>query len=114
MSQDLGPNHPDVKALWNKIETTQRYLAGYQQRVNQRLGELQNNELGPLLVNMVQAKLNEALQLERARQREFEMAEAQAVRPRRSAKGPQRTPKRNWTGSRTSRANWSNASPRST
>ena len=80
MKQDLGPNHPDVISKRSAIEMTRRYMMEYPQRATLRLAELQNNELGPMLVNMVQSKLFDTSQREASLQVEVDRAEGEAVR----------------------------------
>jgi len=79
MQQDFGPNHAAVLAKWNQIELTRKYLMEAPQRITQRLAELQNNELGPMLLSMVRSKLIEVAEYEAALQKEYELAESVAV-----------------------------------
>lgn len=79
MQQDFGPNHTRVLAKWNQIEMTRTYLMEYQQRTIQRLAELQSNELGPMLESMVRSKLDEVIEFEASLQREYKLAESEAV-----------------------------------
>ena len=77
--EGLGPAHPKVIARMDKIRLTEQYLMGYQQRINDRLTEIQNSQLGPMLVNMVQQQLSETWQREASLQVRFEQAQADAV-----------------------------------
>ncbi len=61
VQQNLGPNHPEVIALTERIRMTEQYLASSQQRIDQRLGELKKSQLGPWLVGIVRQKRDEAL-----------------------------------------------------
>ncbi|NQU21085.1 MAG: polysaccharide biosynthesis tyrosine autokinase [Candidatus Nealsonbacteria bacterium] len=79
MRKDLGPAHPRVEETTNKIRQAEQYLVGYQQRVNQRLAEMQNTQLGPMLLQMVNQKLSETWQRERSFEQQYRQAENQAV-----------------------------------
>ena len=48
-----GPAHPKVVAVAERIAQTENYLANYQGRVDKKLNQMQNNQLGPLLIRMV-------------------------------------------------------------
>ncbi len=79
MLKDLGPAHPKVEEITNKIRQAEQYLLGYQQRVNRRLAEIQDTQLGPMLLQMVNQKLSDTWQRERAFERQYRQAETQAV-----------------------------------
>ena len=79
MQEHLGPSHPEVLAKVEKIRMSEQYLAEYQQRIRQRLAEIQNTRIGPMLVEMLEQKLNEARQLEASFRQQFERAQAEAV-----------------------------------
>ena len=79
MLRDLGPAHPKVEEMTNKIRQAEQYLLGYQQRVNRRLAEIQDTQLGPMLLQMVDQKLSETWQRERSFEQQYRQAENQAV-----------------------------------
>ena len=79
MQEHLGPAHPEVLAKIEKIRMCEQYMLDYQQRVRQRMSELQNTQLGPMLVQMVQQKLSEAQRLESALQTKYAEARDSAV-----------------------------------
>jgi len=79
LRQDLGPAHPEVVALVNKVRNAQQYLADYQRRVDARLAEMQSRQLGPLLDRMVSQKLHEVQQLEVSLQVKFEQEQQAAI-----------------------------------
>nr|NIL98297.1 hypothetical protein [Planctomycetales bacterium]NIP70439.1 hypothetical protein [Planctomycetales bacterium] len=54
LSEHYGPNHPHLAEIQHRIQNTQHYLQAYQQRVAHELTELQSNQLGPMLVQMLQ------------------------------------------------------------
>ncbi len=55
------------------------YLANYQTKVNDRLAEVRDKQLGPLLLQMERQRLNEAWQHEAALATSFEQARGEAV-----------------------------------
>ena len=78
MEEHLGPRHPNVIALLDKIHMTEQYLLGYQDRINQRLAEIHNTRLGPMLVGMMQQKLNEVWQREMSLEEHYQQAQIEA------------------------------------
>jgi capsular exopolysaccharide synthesis family protein len=79
LQENLGPAHPEVLAKIDKIRLGEQYLQEYQDRARQRLAEVQTVQLGPMLVQMVEQKLGEARELERALRVRFEQARDEAV-----------------------------------
>ncbi len=79
MQEHLGPAHPQVLAKMDKIRLTEQYLLSYHQRVNDRLSQIRNTQLGSMLVQMVRQKLTEAWQREASLKAQFEAAQAEAV-----------------------------------
>jgi capsular exopolysaccharide synthesis family protein len=77
--QNLGPMHPEVQALVEKVRLTEQFLNTQQARVNQRVAELRNSQLGPWLTQMVQQKLNEARNKENILRIRFEEARDEAI-----------------------------------
>jgi capsular exopolysaccharide synthesis family protein len=80
MQEHLGPAHPLVAEKLDKIRMTEDYLRDYQRRMNEQLSQLQNTQLGPILVQMVRQKLSQAAELEQAIQKKFSQAYAEAGR----------------------------------
>ncbi|NUQ62879.1 MAG: polysaccharide biosynthesis tyrosine autokinase [Pirellulales bacterium] len=79
LQNHLGPAHPKVAALADKIRETEQYLLGYQDRVRERLEQLENSHLGPMLIDLVQQKTTQAWQLESSLGAQFNQAQAEAV-----------------------------------
>jgi len=79
MEEHLGPAHPEVIAKVNQIRTNEEYLREYPERVSRRLAEIQNDQLGPMLMDMVQQKLSETRQLEASLRVRFEQAQHEAT-----------------------------------
>jgi len=79
LEEYLGPAHPELLAKGEKIRAAEQYLLQSQQRVNEHLARLQATHLGPMLIQMVQQKLNEMLTLESSLQARFDQACAAAV-----------------------------------
>jgi capsular exopolysaccharide synthesis family protein len=77
--QNLGPMHPEVVALAEKVRLTEQFLSTSQQRISQRVATLRDSQLGPWLVQMVQQKLDEARKREEILQARFEESRTEAI-----------------------------------
>jgi succinoglycan biosynthesis transport protein ExoP len=77
--QNLGPRHPEVIALTEKIRQTEYFLSTSQQRIAQRMSELNQAQLGAWLVQMVRQKVEESRNKEAVLQAYFEQARAEAI-----------------------------------
>ncbi len=75
VAQHYGPTHPERIELESAIQSRQAYLAQYQSNVNQRLGNIQDEQLAPILLSMVEEKLNKALVHEKVLADEYHVAE---------------------------------------
>jgi len=75
----FGPAHPRVMAVQERIRATSAYLADYQSRLDQKLLGIRDKQLGPMLSQMVQQRLNETWQHENSLRNSFEEARHQAV-----------------------------------
>ncbi len=79
IAQHLGPTHPQRVELELSIQNRQVYLADFQKQLNNRMGAVQNEQLGPIILSLVQEKLAKALSHEQALQREYGIAEGNVV-----------------------------------
>ena len=79
MIEFYGRRHPQVMEINDRIRLTEGYLADYHNRVKRELAKLRQSDLEPLLVNMVQQKLNEAWNHEKALTVSFQQAEQVAL-----------------------------------
>ncbi|MHB1035271.1 MAG: polysaccharide biosynthesis tyrosine autokinase [Pirellulales bacterium] len=79
MLNHLGPAHPEVVAMQERVRLAEEYLRGSQDRINQRMAELPNTQLGPRLVRMVEQKLDEVRQKEAMLSASFDEARSQAI-----------------------------------
>ena len=79
MQEHLGEAHPAVGATIERIRMTQDYLDEFHERVKQRVAQMQNTELGPTLVAMIQQELTKTCQLEASLQSLYEQAHAEAL-----------------------------------
>jgi polysaccharide biosynthesis transport protein len=79
MLEHLGPNHPRIMAINDRIRTTEAYLISYQAKVNQRLAEIRQRQLGPMLLQMVRQRLDECFYHEAVIRANFEQARSEAV-----------------------------------
>ena len=77
--EHLGPNHPEVIAKTDRIRMTEQYLLTYRQRISSRLKAMTNNQIGPMLVEMVQQKLSEMWHREQSLQAQYDDAQQQAI-----------------------------------
>ncbi len=79
LQEYYGPVHPRVIQIQQRIGMNQQYLASYQTKVNERLSQMRDKQLGPLLLQMERQRLNEAWQHEAALRMSFEQARVEAV-----------------------------------
>jgi len=79
VQQNLGPAHPEVIALSEKVQKAEQFLQGYQERISQRVAELRRSQLGPWLVQIVRQKLDEVRQKEAMFQARFEETRSEAI-----------------------------------
>ncbi len=77
--QNLGPQHPDVMALAEKVRLTEQFLSSSPDRVRESMAKLRESHLGPWLVQMVQQKLDEARKREEILQARFEESRTEAI-----------------------------------
>ncbi len=77
--QNLGPQHPDVIALTEKVRLTEQFLNFSQERIRQNMAKLRDSQMGPWLVQMVQQKLDESQKKEQILQARFEETRAEAI-----------------------------------
>jgi capsular exopolysaccharide synthesis family protein len=74
-----GPAHPAVLDLETKIRETEGSLLGAQDRLKRRLAQLQDRQLGPMLIELIQQKLGTAREYEQSLKDKLDRAEAKAV-----------------------------------
>ena len=79
MQQNLGPRHPDVIALSEKIRLTEEFLQFDQQRFSTQNNGRRQNQLGPWLLEMLQQKLDESRNKEEILKVRFEQTRVEAV-----------------------------------
>ena len=79
LDEYLGPAHREYVGKLEKVRITEQYLAEEQQRARSQMAGLQCNQLGPLLVHMVQQRLLEIQALETSLQVQFDRACCDAV-----------------------------------
>ncbi len=75
----FGPAHPRVITVQERIRATSAYLAEYQARLDQKLLGIRDKQLGPMLSQMVQQRLDETCQHENSLRASFEQARREAV-----------------------------------
>lgn len=80
MLKDLGPLHPDVTNLQDRIRMWQEFLASYSDQMSAKVARIQDTVLGPKLEEIVQQKLAEVWQSEIHMQAKFDQAQAEAFR----------------------------------
>lgn len=79
LEEHLGPRHPEVIALVHKIRLAEQYILSHQDRIKQRLADLQDSHLGPMLVTMLRQRLNEARQHEAILEQRYQQAMDEAA-----------------------------------
>jgi succinoglycan biosynthesis transport protein ExoP len=79
MQQNLGPRHPEVVALTDKIRLTEQFLQASQQRLANQTTDYRQNHLGPWLTQIIEQKLAEAKNKEKILQARFEETRSEAV-----------------------------------
>lgn len=80
LQEFYGPQHPRVIDVANRVRNTETYIEGYQRRVDQRLAELRDRQLGPMLLQIAQQRLGEAREHEAALRTSFEQSRQDAVK----------------------------------
>jgi capsular exopolysaccharide synthesis family protein len=80
LSEHYGPRHPLVVELQQSIDNTQQYLDNFQTNVSQRATDLNNETLGPALLNIVKEKLAGVHAYEAELTRHYQEVEAEAIR----------------------------------
>ena len=76
----LGPSHPHMIRLRRALELADTHRQEYQKKVNAHLNELQQRELGPLLLSMLEEQLVETWEHEKRLLKEYSVNEAVALR----------------------------------
>ncbi len=79
MGEDKGPRHPDVISKIDLIQMYEQSLADYRRQLDDRLAELQDTELGPILLDIVQGELDEIWRFEDSLQTRFNQAKVEAI-----------------------------------
>jgi succinoglycan biosynthesis transport protein ExoP len=79
LSNDFGPAHPRIIEIEDRIQTTKQYIEYHDGRLKSQLDELEANQLGPLLLQMIQQGLDKANQKELILQASLDEARHKAV-----------------------------------
>ena len=79
VQQNLGPNHPAVVTLSERVRITEQYLGTAQERTDQRMAELKKSQIGPWLVGIVRQQRDKAIKEEQILNDSFEKARAEAI-----------------------------------
>ncbi len=74
-----GSRHPNLVKLGRAIEHAEQYLADYQTKLNQRLDDVQQRELGPTLISMLRQRLTQIAAHEQELQEQYTITESEAV-----------------------------------
>ena len=75
----FGPNHPRIIEVNDRIRMTQNYLIEYRAKVNRKLAEIRQQQLPPMLIQMVRQRLDQSLYQEAMLRSRFEQARTEAV-----------------------------------
>ena len=79
LSNDFGPSHPRIIEIQDRIQTTKQYIEHHDGQLRTQLDELEANQLGPLLLQMVQQGLDKANQRESILQASLDESRYKAV-----------------------------------
>jgi len=79
LSRGLGPNHPKVVGVQERIHLTEQYLRGYHTKVTRRLTELRDRQLGPMLTQMLQQAVAKAWSHENSLRHSYDQARTEAI-----------------------------------
>jgi len=79
LQEYFGPAHPRVLEVQQRIQQTELYLSNFHVKAEERLAEVRDKQLGPLLQQMVSQRLGEAWQHETALRNNFEQSRVEAV-----------------------------------
>lgn len=72
--QHLGPAHPEVRTLTERIRMTENSIRGYQDRFRQRAAAMGHTDMGVWLAQIVQQRLDQVRQRESLLQEQFQEA----------------------------------------
>jgi len=78
-SKYCGPNHPSVIELQERILSSEKYLAGYQEMASQKMARACGGQLGLYLTRILTQRLSEAVEHEKSLRTTFEAARCAAV-----------------------------------
>ena len=79
LSEYYLPRHPRVTAVQDRIKMAESYIEQYQAKIDKRMRETRQNQLGPMLLQMVDQKLAEAVEHEGSLRSNFESARQHAI-----------------------------------
>ena len=74
-----GPNHPRVRQLEHSLQLFQAHREEYHAKVQKHMEKVQERELGPLLISMLEEKLVEAWMFENGLLKEYRALEESAL-----------------------------------
>ncbi len=80
LNKFYGPNHPRVIDLQNQVGSIQQYLQTYRQKLGNRFGGQESEQLGPIVRNMLEQGVRQAYQKELQLSASFEEARQEAAR----------------------------------
>jgi len=76
----FGPVHPRILELETRIRQTEEALLGAEDELKQQAAKIQDSQLGPMLVEVIQQKLKVAEEFEAGLQSEYDRAQDRAVK----------------------------------
>lgn len=74
-----GPTHPQIQQLQQNIRSAEEYLKAYEAKLSGTSNNAQADNLGPILLSMVQEKLAQAWSHEGQLNQQYKAAEAEAI-----------------------------------
>ncbi|MFH1919244.1 MAG: polysaccharide biosynthesis tyrosine autokinase [Planctomycetota bacterium] len=75
----FGPANPMILELRGRIRETENVILGAEDQLKQQAARIQDSQLGPMLIEVVQQKLNSARELEASVKDDFDRAEEAVV-----------------------------------
>ncbi len=79
LADGLGPNHPRVQTIQQRMALRKQFLDGYDDALRQKLAKVESEQLGPMLVDFVQQQYDELARREASLEESYLQARNKAV-----------------------------------
>ncbi|MBN1854827.1 MAG: hypothetical protein JW829_18990, partial [Pirellulales bacterium] len=74
-----GENHPKVRTILNRMQVTRHYMESHKDRIQAQLAKMQTEQLGPMLIKIVEQRLAEIIRHENGILASFNQARDEAI-----------------------------------